>query len=48
MEQLDEDARLAIKSRLERLLSEVLSDKYDRNITVTFKSESERPNHRKR
>ena len=45
MEHMDEEARMALKRRLERVLSEILSDKYDRNITITFKSESERPNH---
>lgn len=43
IQHMDEDARMALKRRIERVLSEILSDKYDRNITITFKPESERP-----
>ena len=35
------EARLALKARLEKVLSEILSDKYDCNITIKFKPEKE-------
>lgn len=38
---MDFEARLALKARLEMVLSEVLSDQYDCNITIKFKPEKE-------
>lgn len=37
------EERIRIKRRLERLLSEVLSDKFDSDITITFKPEKDDP-----
>ena len=35
----DLKSRLAFKARLEKVLSELLSDQYDCNITIKFKPE---------
>lgn len=38
---MDLNARLALKERLAKVLSEALSDQYDCNITITFKPEKD-------
>ena len=40
-ESMDLNARLALKERLAKVLSEALSDQYDCNITITFKPEKD-------
>lgn len=40
-ERMDLKARLALKARLEKVLSECLSDQFDCNITIKFKPEKE-------
>ena len=36
---MDLQARLKLKARLEKVLSEILSDQFDCNITIKFKPE---------
>ena len=38
---MDLNARIALKERLAKVLSEALSDQYDCNITITFKPEKD-------
>lgn len=38
---MDLNARLALKERLAKALSEALSDQYDCNITIKFKPEKD-------
>lgn len=33
---MNQEERMALKGRIERVLSEILSDKYDCNITLKF------------
>ena len=40
-EPMDLESRLALKVRLEKVLSEVLSDQFDCNIKIKFKPEKE-------
>lgn len=42
-ERMDLEARLALKARLEKVLSEILSDQYDCNIRIKFKPEKDDP-----
>lgn len=36
---MDLESRIALKKRLEQVLSEILSDQFDCNITIKFKPE---------
>ncbi len=41
MEEMSLEERLRLKRRLEKVLSEILSDQYDCNIRIKFKPEPE-------
>ena len=41
MEKMSLEERLRLKGRLEKVLSEILSDQYDCNIKIKFKPEPE-------
>lgn len=41
IEHMDDNARQAFRNRLERVLSDILSAKYDCNITIRLKEKPE-------